>query len=160
MNEKKLRPEQRKLFRRIFLTAFDTGATVEEATAMADRSVAEWEARGAFEADAQEPPSPSPNLVTPHYHLRLRFSFHETGTRPVPGDIIICATGTVEGSGVVVSYRIHMANQIDVHAIVTGGNPNVGATWLFKTPLPGISANGEVIGESSHTHEPLPASAQ
>lgn len=52
MSEKKLRPEQRKLFRRIFLTAFDTGATVEEATTMADRSVAEWEARGAFEVEA------------------------------------------------------------------------------------------------------------
>ena len=56
-NAMKLRPEQRKLFRRIFLTAFDTGATVEEATAMADKAVAEWEARGAFEADLPSDPT-------------------------------------------------------------------------------------------------------
>lgn len=47
----KLRPEQRKLWRRINLTSFDTGSTVEESVANADNMVAQWEERGAFEAE-------------------------------------------------------------------------------------------------------------
>ncbi len=53
----KLRPEQRKLWRRIYLTAFDDGANVNEAASCADRAVAHWEARGAFEADSSAPPN-------------------------------------------------------------------------------------------------------
>ena len=52
----KLRPEQRKLWRRIYLTAFDTDATVDDAATMADKAVAQWEERGAFEAEPSAPP--------------------------------------------------------------------------------------------------------
>ncbi len=60
----KLRPEQRKLWRRNYLTAFDDGANVNEAASCADRAVAHWEARGAFEAEALLPNSLAWHVVT------------------------------------------------------------------------------------------------
>lgn len=45
----KLRPEQRKLWRRIYLTAYESGANVHESCGDADSSVDEWEKRGAFD---------------------------------------------------------------------------------------------------------------
>ena len=57
MAEKKLRPEQRKLWRRIYLTAFENGANANEAAYEADTAVQFWEERGAFEADSSAPPN-------------------------------------------------------------------------------------------------------
>lgn len=47
----KLRPEQRKLWRRIYLEAFESGSTVQEASQMADTAVKQWEERGAFDVE-------------------------------------------------------------------------------------------------------------
>jgi hypothetical protein len=50
MTEKqKLRPEQRKVWRRVYLTAFEAGSTTRESERMADEAVEQWEARGAFD---------------------------------------------------------------------------------------------------------------
>ncbi len=51
MSEKKLRPEQRKLWRRIYLTAFENGANANEAAYEADTAVQFWDERGAFEVE-------------------------------------------------------------------------------------------------------------
>jgi hypothetical protein len=46
----KLRPEQQKLWRRIYLNAFEGGATTAESAEMADTAVKQWEERGAFDS--------------------------------------------------------------------------------------------------------------
>lgn len=150
----KLKPEQRKIWRRIYLSAFEGGATNEQSATMADIAVKQWEDRGAFDDDPQDKAN-SPPSITPHFHLRIRFPFHETGARPYVGEkLFYWADGSLQGTGVVVSYRIHASNELEVHAVTQGGNPNVGAEWQFEKPRTGISACGEVIGELSHTHEP------
>lgn len=53
----KLRPEQRKLWRRIYLTAFDGGANAKDAAYEADLAISQWDKRGAFEADPLVAPS-------------------------------------------------------------------------------------------------------
>lgn len=64
MSEKrKLKPEHRKLWRRVYLDEFEGhGATPEEAEAMADKVVASWDARGAFDdyTDTQSSPPMEP----------------------------------------------------------------------------------------------------
>jgi len=53
MNDKKLKPEHRKLWRRIYLDSFEgDGTSPEEAERMADKVVTQWERRGAFDDDA------------------------------------------------------------------------------------------------------------
>jgi len=47
----KLRPEQRKLWRRIYLTVIENGANAKEAVYEADSAVLQWEERGAFEVE-------------------------------------------------------------------------------------------------------------
>ncbi len=50
MNDKKLKPEHRKLWRRVYLNEFEVqNQTPEASEAMADKVVAQWEARGAFD---------------------------------------------------------------------------------------------------------------
>jgi hypothetical protein len=148
----KLRPEQRKLWRRIYLNAFETGANVRESCAMADESVAEWEARGAFE-EVDESSSSTIRECIPHTHLRLRVKLGDSNARPSPGDIVTHAE-PLNGSGVVVSYRCHEAGFLEVHVVACGGNSNVGAEWAFVKPPRGFSDHGIVVGEASSTHEP------
>jgi hypothetical protein len=53
MSDKKLKPEHRKLWRRIYLDSFEgDGTSPEEAERMADKVVEQWEARGAFDDGA------------------------------------------------------------------------------------------------------------
>lgn len=50
MNDKKLKPEHRKLWRRVYLNEFEVQNQSPEASeAMADKVVTQWEARGAFD---------------------------------------------------------------------------------------------------------------
>jgi hypothetical protein len=59
----KLRPEQRKIWRRIYLTAFDAGSTPRESERMADEAIEQWEKRGAFDEEAN--PSPPKHHIAP-----------------------------------------------------------------------------------------------
>lgn len=98
MTEKKLRPEQRKLWRRIYLTAFDDGASVDEATLCVDRTVAQWEERGAFDdaTDSTQQVFVAPFAVTcPGDALHARNVLH----RHLLHDDIAVAFGRV-GDGV------------------------------------------------------------
>lgn len=63
MSEKKLRPEQRKLWRRIYLTAFENGANANEAAYEADTAVQFWDERGAFEVEVAPNASTSPTTT-------------------------------------------------------------------------------------------------
>ena len=50
MSEKKLKPEHRKLWRRVYFYEFEElRHTAEDSANMADKVVAQWEARGAFD---------------------------------------------------------------------------------------------------------------
>ena len=71
----KLRPEQRKLWRRIYLTAFEGGATSKEATYEADVAVHQWEERGAFEADVPMHESVARNIVSSTLHRNFPDAF-------------------------------------------------------------------------------------
>lgn len=158
----KLKPEQRKLWRRIYLAEFECcNASPEEAAAMADKVVAQWERRGAFDeatidattiATAHSEPSIIDQTVHPHHHLRVRFPIYDVGSRPAVGDTLFCESSTDRGHGVVCSYRIHKSDTIDVNIVAHGGNPNEGATWTFYAHRPGIGASGTVLFESSGTH--------
>ena len=49
----KLRPNQKKLWRRIYLEMFDGGSTVDDAAIAADFAVRQWEERGAFDDEME-----------------------------------------------------------------------------------------------------------
>jgi hypothetical protein len=65
----KLRPEQRKLWRRVYLTVIENGANAKEAAYEADAAVLQWEERGAFEV---EPPPLPESLAWSTIAERLR----------------------------------------------------------------------------------------
>ena len=54
MNDMKLKPAQKRLWRRVYLAAFDAGASNIEAMEAADFAVKQWESRGAFDESHEQ----------------------------------------------------------------------------------------------------------
>lgn len=86
MNDKKLKPEHRKLWRRVYLNEFEVqNQTPEASEAMADKVVAQWEARGAF--DVGDASSALPN--EPATPFAVRFPLESLATLQQLGPDII-----------------------------------------------------------------------
>lgn len=99
MNDKKLKPEHRKLWRRIYLDSFEgDGTSPEEAERMADKVVAQWDARGAFDDVA------TPLTFVKPYAVMLPDDPHVTRSRLIKHslqfDIAVALTRPHDGDGV------------------------------------------------------------
>lgn len=99
MNDKKLKPEHRKLWRRVYLNEFEAQNQSPEASeAMADKVVQQWEACGAFDETATPPTFVKPYaaiLLDDPYVTRSRVIKHL-----LQFDIAVALTRPHEPNGV------------------------------------------------------------
>lgn len=103
----KLKPEHRKLWRRVYLDEFEgRGTSPEDAERMADRVIAQWEKRGAFDETESETAFAAPMAVV------------MSGDPNHAKDIII-------------------RERLDEHLFVAFGQPSdgVGFVLIAKTPI-------------------------
>jgi hypothetical protein len=149
----KLRPKQKKLWRRIYLDMFDGGANVVDAVIAADLAVRQWEERGAFDDETIVDPVDASATVEEkwngvhtayihHSHVKMTAHAADGCFRVFHGDelwIGLDGLAKVEGSWE------SSENSIVFDAVVFGAPPAIGATARFVTPRVGIGHDAKVI---------------
>lgn len=145
MNDKKLKPEHRKLWRRVYFYEFEElRHTAEDSANMADRVVAQWEARGAFDDVPESLPSSTttPAALVPHSHAKLRALVSGDGFHVFSGDALHFG---MHGRAVVAWTARSVSNCITFDVVVESGQLMPGDKVVFRDPRPGIAADAVVV---------------
>lgn len=131
MNDMKLKPEHRILWRRVYLNGFEAQSLSPEASeAMADKVVAQWEARGAFDDVATPPTFVKPYaaiLLDDPYVTRSRIIKHS-----LQFDIAVALTRPHEGDGVMLVALTERGERLARKAVET----NLETMFAFASEIP------------------------
>jgi hypothetical protein len=135
----KLRPEQRKLWRKTYHQERDRGETPKIASDRADDAVNAWEARGAFDEGDE---TTTVVRVPHHSHARMRAIASGDGYVVREGDELQVGPS---GHAVVTRSAMSVSGCVTFDVMVFHDMLNPGDRITFRNPRPGVAIEAVVI---------------
>ncbi len=141
MTVEKLRPEQRKLWRKTYHQERDRCTAPKIAAERADDAVKEWEARGAFDEETDAASEQRPTIAA-HSHAHMRAIASSEHCAVFPGDELRFGA---HGKAVVVWPSRPEPGCVTFDVIVRDGILLPGDKATFCSPRPGIATEAVAI---------------
>jgi hypothetical protein len=142
MSVEKLRPEQRKLWRKTYHQERDRGVEPTVAATRADDAVTAWEERGAFDESDDARAAPQPPRLIAHSHAKMRAVAAKDGFPVFAGDVLTFAE---HRTAIVVWTVLSAGGCVTFDVLLEDGFLTAGDTAIFQKPRPGIAADAVVI---------------